>query len=117
MLFSLPLLADPFGTDADLAFPKPRRCCHRPRQSAPLVRFSEFMIVKVHKGVISPSDGPRSHFKPSSSLYTLGAIQKYGFLWGFLFGCDRLMRENNDPWIYRTVPGEYGCLFKSNPVP
>jgi len=50
--------------------------------------------------VISPADGPRSHFYPSSSQYTKDAMDKYGFFAGFLMGCDRLMRENNEEWIY-----------------
>lgn len=51
---------------------------------------------------ISPIDGPRSSFYPTSSQYTLEAIMKYGALKGIALGCDRLMRENKDWWIYET---------------
>lgn len=30
-------------------------------------------------------------------------------------GCDRLMRENSDDWVYRKVE-ENGKLFKYDPV-
>ncbi len=80
----------------------------------PLVKFAKVMI-KFHQNNISKTDGPRSHYVPSSSQYTLDAIQKYGFFYGFLLGCDRLMRENNDPWIYPTLNGKYNKL-KHDPI-
>lgn len=52
---------------------------------------------------ISAIDGPRSTFYPTSSEYTRQMICKYGVLQGIALGCDRLMRENNDPWVYRSV--------------
>jgi putative component of membrane protein insertase Oxa1/YidC/SpoIIIJ protein YidD len=67
--------------------------------------------------VISPADGPRSHFIPSSSQYTLDAINRYGLLSGISMGCDRLMRENEDPWVYRWTRDGAGKLIKYNPVP
>jgi putative component of membrane protein insertase Oxa1/YidC/SpoIIIJ protein YidD len=67
-----------------------------------------------HQNVISPVDGPRSHFKPSSSNYMLQAIQKHGFIQGYMMGCDRLLRENSDPWIYRTAVID-GALWKIDP--
>jgi len=106
-----PLLADPWGKDADLAAPKPG--CSA-KQNNLLVKFAEAAI-QFHQNNISKTDGPRSHFVPSSSQYTLEAIQKYGFFYGYLLGCDRLMRENNDPWIYPTTEGKYNTL-KSDPV-
>jgi len=30
-------------------------------------------------------------------------MRKYGFGWGFIKGCDRLMRENDDEWVYDVV--------------
>ena len=77
--------------------------------------FAEVMI-GFHQQVISPADGPRSYHKPSSSQYTLDAMRKYGFFWGFLMGCDRLMRENDDPWIYDVVTDADGDTFKWDPV-
>ena len=66
--------------------------------------------------VISPADGPRSHFIPSSSQYTYDAISRYGFFKGFILGCDRLMRENNDPWVYRTTLNPAGAVMKWDTV-
>lgn len=106
----------PWGRDADMvqwrepAPPKRKKC-----KTPVLGPFAETMI-HFHQTVISPADGPRSYHKPSSSQYTLEAIQKYGFFWGFLMGCDRLMRENDDPWVYPTVKDEAGDLFKYDPV-
>ncbi len=74
-------------------------------------------LITFHQEVISPADGPRSHYYPTSSHYTMDAIHKYGFFRGWIMGCDRLMRENNDPWIYRTTPGRYHCDTKYDPVP
>lgn len=119
IIFNL-VQADPWGKDADLvngseecswpATPYPRRC-----RTPILGPFSECMI-GFHKRVISPADGPRSHHKPNSSQYTLDAMRKYGFFRGFIMGCDRLMRENNDPWIYPIVLDKDGDTFKWDPV-
>lgn len=110
--------ADPWGKDADLASYHPQQICEE-TVSCPtpfLGAFSEVMI-GFHQKVISPADGPRSHFMPSSSQYTLNAIRKYGFFQGFMMGCDRLMRENNDPWVYRLTRDGAGNLIKYDPVP
>lgn len=115
LVLSAALSANPWGKDADLAF-------YSPRQEIPICQtpilgsFAETMI-DFHQTVISPADGPRSHFKPSSSQYTLNAMRKYGFFQGFVMGCDRLMRENKEEWIYPTVVDEYGTLIKLDPVP
>ena len=73
--------------------------------------------IRFHQEVISPADGPRSHFIPSSSQYTLESMRKYGFLQGFTMGCDRLMRENDDPWVYRKTRDSAGREMKWDPVP
>lgn len=57
-------------------------------------------MIRFYQKQISPIDGPRSHFYPSSSQYALLAIQKHGVLKGIALGCDRLMRENKAEWIY-----------------
>ena len=67
----------------------------------PLSVMSEKMIL-FHQNILSPVDGPRSHFRPTSSRYMLLAIRRHGFLKGSLKGFDRLLRENSDPWVYRT---------------
>ena len=111
---SLTLLADPWGKDADLVHTCPR---FLKDDSSPtwLAQIGEKMI-RFHQEVISPADGPRSHFIPSSSQYTLDAMRKYGFFQGYVMGCDRLMRENNDPWVYQKVLDGAGQSMKWDPV-
>ena len=46
----------------------------------------------------------------------LDAIRKYGFFRGVPLGCDRLMRENDDPWVYPLITVEDGKVFKYDPV-
>ncbi|MFT4554493.1 MAG: putative component of membrane protein insertase Oxa1/YidC/SpoIIIJ protein YidD [Chlamydiales bacterium] len=105
--------ADPWGQDADLAIVEPIL----ERNNTPsAVNYVAQLAIRFHQEVISPADGPRSHFKPSSSQYTLEAIRKYGVLPGFFMGCDRLMRENSDPWVYRTIEYKDGYTWKYDPV-
>lgn len=114
------LQADPWGKDADLARSganRPQRCpapacCNTPILGA----FAEVMI-GYHNNVISPCDGPRSHYNPSSSYYTLESMRRYGFLQGWLMGCDRLLRENDEEWLYPKVLNGDGCMIKYDPVP
>jgi putative component of membrane protein insertase Oxa1/YidC/SpoIIIJ protein YidD len=110
------LSADPWGKDADLANPKCKECPKRKCRTPILGHFAEVMI-GFHQKVISPCDGPRSHFIPSSSQYTLDAIRKHGFFAGVPMGCDRLMRENKEDWVYRTTVNGAGQYFKYDPVP
>ncbi|MDF2577604.1 MAG: hypothetical protein K0S74_1088 [Chlamydiales bacterium] len=74
------------------------------------------LLIRFHQRVLSPVDGPRSHFYPCSSQYMYQAINKYGALEGFTRGCDRLLRENDDPWMYRTIAIR-GEKIKYDPVP
>lgn len=112
------LQGNPWGKDADLV-KKPDRvvACKKEQCSTPFLgRFAEVMI-GFHQNVISPADGPRSNFIPSSSQYTLDAMREYGFFQGFCMGCDRLMRENKDPWVYRITLDGAGHAIKYDPVP
>ncbi|MFI0434097.1 MAG: membrane protein insertion efficiency factor YidD [Parachlamydiaceae bacterium] len=105
--------ATPWGKDADLIAP-PSPC----QPSSPsMIATLGIKAIKFHQEVISPADGPRSHFIPSSSQYTLEAMEKYGFFCGYLMGCDRLMRENNEEWVYRTTRDGAGRKMKWDPVP
>jgi uncharacterized protein len=118
ILFLSPLLlfADPWGKDADL--------CQKPSLNqvpvktcpTPLIGSIAECLIAFHQDVISPADGPRSHYLPSSSQYTLEAMRKYGFYPGFLMGCDRLMRENDEVWAYRTTVLPSGKTMKLDPV-
>jgi len=110
--FASPGFHEPWGKDADLL----------PSQEQPLERDPSFMVkaarqaILFHQNVLSKVDGPRSHFRPSSSQYMLDAMHKHGFIKGFFLGCDRLLRENDDPWVYQTIPYE-GKQIKYDPVP
>ncbi len=113
---ALPGYYQPWGTDADLKHTDgtdSRSGSAVPKHSL-AVRTAE-KIILFHQNVLSPVDGPRSHFRPSSSSYMMQAMQKHGFIQGFLMGCDRLMRENSDDWVYRKIE-ENGKLFKHDPV-
>lgn len=102
---------DPWGKDFDLK--KPADPTAAPNHSI-ATRIAEKVIL-FHQQVISPVDGPRSHFRPSSSQYMKLAMHRYGFLKGFIMGCDRLLRENNEEWVYRVVEVD-GKLFKYDPA-
>lgn len=71
-------------------------------------------IIRFHQKVLSPADGPRSHFIPSSSTYTYRAISQYGLWRGYLLGADRLIRENGEAWLYPKVDHEF--ITKRDPV-
>ncbi len=101
---------EPWGRDAKLAISSgmPARKKH-----SFAVRMADH-VINFHQQVISPVDGPRSHFRPTSSRYMQLAMQKYGFIKGFVMGCDRLLRENDDPWVYRTIVIG-GVVYKWDP--
>ena len=116
LLFSSTLIAhpgyfEPWGKDAGLK-PAP----------APISREEPSILAKIvdavilfHQEVISPVDGPRSHYRPSSSQYMQQAIHTYGFIRGYIMGCDRLLRENDEEWVYRTIQYE-GRTLKYDPA-
>ncbi len=112
-LHSLPGYYEPWGRDADLSSTDSQPSPPKTEYSLS-VRVAE-KIIRFHQNVLSPVDGPRSHFRPSSSAYMLESMQKHGFVMGYLMGCDRLMRENGDEWVYRKIESE-GKLFKYDPV-
>lgn len=112
-MFSGTIGATPWGKDADLVERTPKI----ERKNGSIITQWGIAAIRFHQEVISPADGPRSHFIPSSSQYTLEAMQKHGFFTGYIMGCDRLMRENNDPWVYRQTRNSAGYLMKWDPVP
>lgn len=111
-VYALPGYFEPWGKDADLVFPQPKKI----ETSSSLPVYAAEKIIWFHQHILSPVDGPRSHFYPSSSSYMKQAMQKHGFVLGFFMGCDRLQRENSDPWVYRTIELDQK-LIKYNPVP
>ncbi len=114
VLLVLLLSIVPWGKDADLCQPKP---VETPLPPQSVVQKVARAMIRFHQEVISPADGPRSNYYPTSSSYTLQAIERYGFVDGFLLGCDRLMRENQEPWLYPTIINKEGCKVKFDPVP
>jgi len=112
-LFSIPGYNEPWGKDADLYRKEtPTQISY---DLSPMARAMEGLIW-FHQNIITQVDGPRSHYKPSSSNYMLQAVRKYGFMKGYLMGCDRLLRENSDPWVYRTTLID-GKIWKVDPPP
>jgi putative component of membrane protein insertase Oxa1/YidC/SpoIIIJ protein YidD len=90
---------EPWGNDSDLVVQEkpPEK-----KSTGPLVTIANALLL-FHQKIISPIDGPRSNFRPTSSKYMQLAIQRYGFFKGVVMGCDRLLRENNEKWIYPTI--------------
>ncbi len=112
-----PLHADPWGKDSDLARQE-QQACPPPKNTCKTPLFGTFaeLMIRFHQKVVSPIDGPRSHFIPSSSQYTLDAMRKYGFFIGLTKGCDRLMRENKEEWVYGWTVDGAGNPIKYDPV-
>jgi len=98
-LFSQIGYFEPWGKDADLKLQNPKK---KEKKITLLTKVAD-KIITFHQKVLSPTDGPRSHFRPTSSRYMQLAMYRYGFFKGFIMGCDRLLRENNDPWVYRKI--------------
>ena len=103
---------EPWGKDSDLI--KKRDENTLPVRKNPLIKLAEYVIL-FHQNIISPVDGPRSHFRPTSSRYMLVAMKRYGIIKGYIKGCDRLLRENSDEWVYRTKVID-GKLYKWDPT-
>jgi hypothetical protein len=110
-LYANPGYFEPWGKDASLKYPC-KAALHLEAPST-AVRIAD-TVIQFHQQVISPVDGPRSHYRPSSSQYMHLAMHNYGFLKGFLMGCDRLLRENDEQWVYRTIQVD-GQIFKYDP--
>lgn len=113
LLLGSPGYQTPWGKDTDLVGKK-KEITSTPYQS-PAVLIAK-KIILFHQKVLSPVDGPRSHFYPCSSQYMKLAMIKHGFIRGFFMGCDRLMREHKDPWVYRKVIID-GKFIKYDPPP
>lgn len=111
LLHARPGFNEPWGKDADLHLPPEQEAVAKPS----LLAKGAEKIIWLHQHIITHADGPRSHFRPCSSQYMKLAIRKHGFFKGFVMGCDRLLRENDDPWIYRTIEID-GVTHKHDPV-
>ena len=106
----------PWGKDKEIVLPS---CSiNRPvRREVEFMTYMAFQAILFRQKVLAPVDGPRSHFRPTSSQYMFDAMQKYGFIKGFVMGCDRLLRENKEEWIYPTIISTGGHLYKWDPIP
>lgn len=95
----------PWGVDSDLT----QISKHTPSITSSSASSSKLCtaMIRFFQIYISPIDGPRSHFYPTSSQYALLAIQKHGVFKGIAMGCDRLMRENGEKWVY-PITTKYG---------
>lgn len=107
---------EPWGKDEALQIPVQHKSTAYdvPPTRNPLV-YGMDLLVRFHQNVISPVDGPRSHFRPTSSRYMLLAMKRHGFIKGYIMGCDRLMRENSDKWVYRQKEIN-GVVYKWDPT-
>lgn len=50
------------------------------------------LLLRFYKRFISPLLPPMCRFEPTCSMYTMGAIDKYGVLRGVWLGTKRLLR-------------------------
>lgn len=105
------LFEEPWGRDSDLKTPSQAVA---PQKTSFATKVAD-KIIRFHQEVLSPVDGPRSSFRPTSSRYMQLAMQRYGFIKGFVMGFDRLLRENNEPWVYHTLEID-GKTFKFDPA-
>jgi hypothetical protein len=110
-LCAAPGFYEPWGRDSDLRTPPPKV---EPVKLSLATKVAH-RIIRFHQEVISPVDGPRSHYRPSSSQYMKQAMTNYGFFRGFIMGCDRLLRENDEEWVYRKIEVN-GEIFKYDPA-
>lgn len=118
LILSFPLFAEvgyvqPWGKDSEM-IPTKSFIPPLPEKSGLMTKLSEYVIL-FHQNILSPVDGPRSHFRPTSSRYMLLAMKRHGFIKGFIMGCDRLLRENKEEWVYRTVTID-GLDYKWDPT-
>lgn len=103
---------EPWGKDSNLTY-LPKKKEAEPKLSV-LTQIAHKIIIFKQK-VISPVDGPRSSFRPTSSRYMQLAMKRYGFFKGYIMGCDRLLRENDEKWFYRTISIN-GVDYKYDPA-
>ncbi len=118
LLLTFPLIAEvgfiePWGKDSEM-IAKKSRIPPVPQKSGWITKLAEHVIL-FHQNILSPVDGPRSHFRPTSSRYMLLAMKRHGFIKGYIMGCNRLLRENKEEWVYRkvTIDGE---VYKWDPT-
>lgn len=110
-MISKPGYFEPWGKDADIA--RKKENIDDKKQS--IFTLAADKVIRFHQTFLSPISGPRSHFRPTSSRYMQLAMKRYGFVQGLLMGLDRLMRENNEKWIYQKITID-GFEYKYDPA-
>lgn len=103
---------EPWGSDSDL-IPFTKYQVDEKKEGA-LMKAANG-VIHFHQRHLSPTTSRRSNYRPTSSRYMELAIKRYGFIRGYLMGCDRLLRENDEEWVYRTVEIE-GKIYKYDPA-
>ncbi len=111
-LAAYPGYFEPWGKDSDIK--RRTEAPATPRAPSVAAKVAD-AVIRFHQEVISPVDGPRSKYRPTSSRYMQLAIERYGFLKGVVMGFDRLLRENDEEWVYRTVMID-GKIYKYDPA-
>ena len=106
-LIAIICFVSPFHEENEIQDVKPRS----------LLQIASFWLISLHQDFLTKIDGPRSNFSPCSSTYMRKAIKKHGFFMGSLYGLDRLIRENKDPWIYPLKALDEKTSIKLDPVP
>lgn len=114
ILFATPGFEEPWGKDEGLAYHRKSDIPPVPHGFNPFTKTAE-VFINFHQHFLSPIDGPRSHFRPTSSQYMRLAMKRHGFLKGFIMGCDRLLRENKEEWVYRKKVFD-GVEYKWDPT-
>jgi len=115
-LFSELGYIEPWGKEAEMILSLPPPSPPTERDRTEIMTYLALQVVLFRQKVLSPADGPRSHFSPTSSQYMLDAIKTHGLLKGYVMGCDRLLRENREQWVYHV----WECkekIYKWDPVP
>ena len=111
VLIAKPGYFEPWGKDEDIAKKKEKIAEKKPS----VFTWAADKVIRFHQSFLSPISGPRSHFRPTSSRYMQLAMKRYGFVQGLLMGLDRLMRENNEKWVYQKVTID-GFEYKYDPA-
>ncbi len=57
-----------------------------------IMRGAALFLLRFYKRWISPLLPPMCRFEPTCSVYTMQAVEKYGFLRGVWLGARRLLR-------------------------
>jgi putative component of membrane protein insertase Oxa1/YidC/SpoIIIJ protein YidD len=91
---------EPWGKDHNLKYKTEKK---EKKTNLSIMTKAANQVILFHQKVLSPTTGPRSSYRPTSSRYMQLAMQNYGFFRGYIMGCDRLLRENKEPWIYRKI--------------